>query len=140
MTKAIQNKYYELQNNKEKLTREELLFFKKELEEKKEKIQKNLELTSKELNYNNKDCLRDESDYASVSVSNSISNAIIKKQNKTLNQINRCLQKVASSRYGICSICEEVINIERLKVNIFSEHCISCRETIEEKYTPAIRF
>ena len=41
MTKAIEDKYYELQDYKEKLTQEELLFFKKKLEEKKIKIEKN---------------------------------------------------------------------------------------------------
>ena len=133
MTKAIQDKYYDFQNNEEKLTREQLLFFRKELEEKKEKIQKSLELTSRELTYNDRDCPKDECDHASISASNSTTTAVIKEQHKTLNQINRCLHKVASSRYGICNMCEEVINIERLKVNIFSEHCISCREIIEKR-------
>ena len=40
MTKAIQDKYYHLQNNEDKLTRDELLFFKKALEEKKKKFKK----------------------------------------------------------------------------------------------------
>ena len=133
MTKAIQDKYYQLQDNEEKLTRDQLLFFKKELEEKKEKIQKSLDLTSKEFSYNDTDCPKDECDHASISASNSATTAVIKEQHKTLNQINRCLHKVASSQYGICSMCEEVINIERLKVKIFAEHCISCREIIEKK-------
>ena len=122
-----------MQNNEEKLTRDELLFFKKELEEKKEKIQKSLEITSKEFSYNDKDCPKDECDHASISSSNNATTAIIKEQNKTINQINRCLHKIALSQYGICNMCEEVINIERLKVNIFSEHCISCREIIEKR-------
>ena len=133
MTKAIQEEYYHLQNNEEKLTRDELIFFKKELEEKQEKIQKSLKLTSKEFTYNDKDCPKDEADHASIAASNSATTAVIKEQHKTLNQINRCLHKISLGHYGICNMCEEVINIERLKVNIFSEHCISCKEILEKR-------
>jgi len=129
MTKSIKHQYYD----EDKLTRDELLFFKKELENKKEKIQRNLELTSKEFNHNDTDCPKDECDHASISASNSATTAVIKEQYKALDQINRCLHKVASGRYGICNMCEEVINIERLKVTIFAEHCISCREIIERR-------
>jgi len=133
MTKAIESKYYELQDYKEKLTKEELLFFKKALEEKKIKIEKNLALTEKEFSQNDADCPKDECDHAAISVNNSANTAVIREQNKTLNQINRCLYKVESGRYGICNMCEEVIDIERLKVKIFAEYCISCREIIEKQ-------
>jgi len=133
MTKAIQDKYYYLQNNEEKLTRDELLFFKKELEEKRAKIEKNLDLTSNNLANDDNCSLKDDADHASITIDISTVNAIIKEQNKTLNQINRCLHKVASGRYGICNMCEEVIDIERLKVKVFAEHCISCREIIEKQ-------
>jgi DnaK suppressor protein len=133
MTKSIQESYYHLQDNEEKLTKDELLFFKNELESKKEKIQKSLEITSKEFSYNDTDCPKDECDHASISSSNNATSAILKEQNKTLNQINRCLHKITLSQYGICAMCEEVIDIERLKVKIFAEHCISCREIIENQ-------
>ena len=133
MTKAIEKKYYNLQNNEDKLTKEELLFFKKELEEKRAGIEKNLALTAENLDNDDNCNFKDEADHASVTIDISTANAIIKEQNKTLNQINRCLHKVASGRYGICNMCEEVIDIERLKVKIFAEHCISCREIIEKK-------
>ena len=49
MTKALDNNYYD-NNYAEQLSREELLFFKNELEKKKEKIEQSLYTTSKELN------------------------------------------------------------------------------------------
>jgi len=130
MTKAMKNKYYYI-DNEDRLSKDELLFFKKELEDKKEKIQKSLDKTSKELNANVTGDPKDEADHACLAVDNLTNNAILKEQHKTLNQINRSLNRIAIGSYGICHMCEEVIDIERLKVKIFAEYCVSCREVIE---------
>ena len=132
MTKAVKNKYY-YRNSDERLTKDELLFFKDKLEEKKEKIQKSLDKTLKELNANVTDNPRDEADHASLAVDNLKNNAILKEQYKTLNQINRSLNRIAMGSYGVCNLCEETINIERLKVKVFAEYCVSCREIIEKQ-------
>ena len=132
MTKSIQNKYY-YRNSEERLSKNELLFFRTELEEKKEKIQKNLDKTSQELNANVAGDPKDEIDHACLAVDNLRNNAILKEQYKTLNQINRSLNRIAIGTYGVCNLCEETINIERLKVKIFAEYCVSCREIIEKQ-------
>ena len=129
MTKALNHDYY----NEDKLTKDELLFFKKALEEKKEKIEKNVILSSNNVQNEDKCHLKDEADQASSIMDSHTTNAIIQEQRKSLNQINRCLNKIEFGRYGICNLCEEVIDIERLKVKIFAEHCISCREIIEKQ-------
>ncbi len=129
MTKAIKPQYY----NQERLTKDELLFFKKELEDKKMKIQKNLTLTSKNLDNEDNCNFKDEADHASNAIDTSTANAILVEQTKSINQIHRCLYKIEFGHYGICNMCEEVIDIERLKVKIFAEHCISCREIIEKR-------
>ena len=129
MTKALNPHYY---NNQTTLTQSELLFFKNKLEEKKIKIEKNLNITSSSLdNINNN--LRDEGDYASQALDTNTNNAIIQGQSTILNQINQSLKQMREGSYGVCILCEENINIERLKVNIFSEHCISCKEIIEKQ-------
>lgn len=132
MTKAIENKYYN-RDYEEKLSKEELLFFRDKLEEKKDKIQKNLEKTSTELNTNVTDELKDEADHACLAADNLTNNAILKEQHKTLHQINRSLNRIAMGTYGICNLCEETISIERLKVKIFAEYCVCCREVIEKQ-------
>ncbi len=132
MTKAMQNKYYYI-NSEDRLSKEELLFFKNELEEKKEKIQKNLDKTTKELNANVIGDPKDEADHACLAVDNLTNNAIVKEQYNTLNQINRSLNRIAMGTYGVCNLCEETIDIERLKVKIFAEYCVSCREVIEKQ-------
>jgi len=50
-----------------------------------------------------------------------------------LNQINRSLHKIEIGTYGICNLCEETIDIERLKVTLFAEQCVSCKELLEQK-------
>ena len=130
MTKALNQDYY---NNAATLTTKELLFFKSELEAKKLKIQNNLNITRSELTHNSSSDLRDEGDYASQSLGASTNNAIMHEQIKTLNQIDRSLQQIRVGTYGICTVCEEPINTNRLKVKIFAEHCISCREMIEKQ-------
>ena len=130
MTKAVNQKYY---NNQETLTKEELFFFKNELEAQKIKIQNNLNITASELNLNSNSDLRDEGDYVSQALETNTHNAIIQGQSKTLNQINRSLNQIRVGTYGICNLCEESIDVERLKVKIFAEYCISCRELIEKQ-------
>ena len=130
MTIALDTNYYN-HNTDEQLSQEELNFFKEELEKQKEKIQDGLDKKLKELN--NHDEAKDEADHASIAVDNLTSNTILKEQQKTLNQIKRSLNKIALGTYGICSMCEEKINTERLKVQIFSEHCVSCRNELDKQ-------
>ncbi len=130
MTIALDNNYYN-QNNEEQLSQEELNFFKEELEKQKKKIQTNLNKKIKELN--NHDEAKDEADHASIAIENLTNNTILREQEKTLNKIRRSLNKIALGTYGICTMCEEKINIERLKIQIFSEYCVACRNELDKQ-------
>ncbi len=130
MTVSLDKNYYN-QNNNEQLKQEELLFFREELEKQKEKIQTSLDKKLKELNNHTE--AKDEADHANIAIDNLISNSILREQQKMLNQIKRSLNKIALGTYGICTVCEEKINIERLKVQIFSEHCIACRNELDKQ-------
>ena len=130
MTIALDNNYYN-QNDEEQLSQEELNFFKEELEKQKKKIQTNLNKKIKELN--NHDEAKDEADHASIAMENLTNNTILREQEKTLNKIRRSLNKIALGTYGICTMCEEKINIERLKIQIFSEYCVACRNELDKQ-------
>ncbi len=130
MTLALNNNYYN-QNSDEQLNQEELNFFKKELEKQKEKLEISLKRKIEELN--NQDEAKDEADHATIAIDNLTSNTILREQQKTLNQIKRSLNKIALGTYGICTMCEEKINIERLKIQMFSEHCVSCRNELDKR-------
>ena len=130
MTIALDNNYYS-QNSEEQLTQKELNFFKKELTKQKEKIERSLKKKIEELN--NHDEAKDEADHASIAIDNLTSNTILKGQQRTLNQIKRSLNKIALGTYGICTMCEEKINIERLKIQMFSEYCVTCRNELDKR-------
>jgi len=131
MTKSIKNSYYK--NIEDTLSEKELLFFKKELEEKQKKILVNLKSREQELSTNTACDLRDEGDHAFFAADSSTNNAILREQHKMLNQINRSLKRIDLGTYGVCNLCEETINIERLKVTLFAEQCISCKELLEQQ-------
>jgi len=131
MTKSIKSSYYK--NIADRLTDKELLFFKKELENKKNKILLDLKNRDNEFNDTKTSELRDEVDYAFFAINNLTSNSILRRQYKTLNQINRSLNKIELGTYGVCNLCEETIDIERLKVAPFAEQCISCKEMLENQ-------
>lgn len=57
----------------------------------------------------------------------------LEKQFHKLVAIERSLKRIEDGEYGICELCGEPINIERLKVKIFADYCISCREIIENQ-------
>jgi len=131
MTKSIKSSYYK--NIADRLTDKELFFFKKELENKKNKILLDLKNRDSELNDTRTSELRDEVDHAFFAITNLTNNSILKRQYQTLNLINRGLNKIELGTYGVCNLCEETIAVERLKVAPFAEQCISCKEMLENQ-------
>jgi DnaK suppressor protein len=115
------------------LSREEVLFFKNDLEKKRNKILTNLQLTSREVNSCQSKTGGDESDQASFFQGINIYKSISEKQTKMLEEIELSLQKIKDGEYGICEMCEEPIPLERLKVKVFARYCIGCREVIEKQ-------
>jgi DnaK suppressor protein len=115
------------------LNQKELENFKNELEDMKLQIQSNIDSSSLEMNTLRDNHPKDEGDHASVERGHSIANTLMDKQAEKLEAIERCLERMENGSYGICDSCEESINIERLKVKVFADYCISCREVIEKE-------
>jgi len=111
----------------------ELKFFKTALEIRKVKIENNLNTTSIEMNEMRRNELKDEGDHAAMSLETAVDNAILDQQSKELAEIELALGKIHNNLYGICEMCEEEINIERLKVKNFARYCITCREVVENE-------
>jgi len=135
MTKATNEGYYSKEecNVESVLTKSEIKFFKHGLEEQQQKIKSNLDMSSSEMdefvNYDPKD----EGDYASIALEQSLGRKISSIQAKNLILIEKSLEKIEHNCYGICKLCEEPIRTERLKIKMFAEYCISCREIIEKE-------
>jgi len=112
---------------------DQIKFFKTSLAERRDQIRNNLYATTVEMNSLNTNELKDEADHASTSLGRAVDNAILNQQAKELAEIELALDKIRGNLYGICEMCEEEINIERLKVKIFARYCITCREVIEKE-------
>jgi len=115
------------------LNSQELQTFKKELEEMKQQIQSNLNCSSFEINNLRGNELKDEADHALVQKGENIVKTLIDKQSEKLEAIERALERIENGTYGVCESCGNDINIERLKVKIFADYCIVCREIMENE-------
>ena len=108
--------------------------FKKELLKRKEQIEKNLNGTFSEMSEMRALDMNDEADYAAVAVETDIDVAIMEQQRKELAEIELALDKIRDGSYGICEMCEDEINVERLQVKNFARFCIACREITEKEH------
>jgi len=51
---------------------------------------------------------------------------------KVINEVSHALEKIEKNIYATCEMCEESINIHRLKVNPYARYCIDCQEAEEQ--------
>jgi len=135
MTKSIKNSYHnrDLTQKELEFFKEELEFFEKELKEKKAKIEQNLKATTEESCNQTANQCGDEGDQALLEITNNVNSTLIREQSITLNKINRSLNKIALGTYGFCTECEEAINVDRLKIQMFTEYCVPCKELMEKQ-------
>ena len=115
------------------LTDQELESLKRQLLELKANIESNIQKSTNDINLMSQQDPNDEGDYSVLLNDSSIENKIIEKQIRELKEIETALGKISNGKYGICEMCEDEINIERLKVKPYARFCISCREINEKK-------
>jgi DnaK suppressor protein len=109
-----------------------LKIFKNMLEEKKVQILDNIQHNIQEMGSRNQSDLSDEADLASSSSDNFTEQILTQQQNTELTEVEAALEKIAKNNYGICEMCDEEIQIERLKVKTFAKFCIDCRKIYEK--------
>ena len=109
----------------------QLDFFKKSLEKEKKILEENWNFTVNEINTSKEHTPKDEADHAFLSSEQHIGNALLIKKKSNLKAIERSLKRMEENCYGICELCQEPICIERLKVKMFADYCISCKELVE---------
>ena len=59
------------------------------------------------------------------------------RESKLIRKIKRTLESIYDGTFGICEICEEEINFERLKARPVTSPCIKCKtimEAVEKTY------
>ncbi|PAF43470.1 molecular chaperone DnaK [Helicobacter sp. 11S03491-1] len=86
----------------------------------------------KELNTSN---LKDQGDIVSANLQGQLDFLIIQKHKLELQDIIHSLEKIKNKTYGICEMCDDEIDIERLKIKPHAKYCIKCRQ-LHEKSKP----
>lgn len=59
------------------------------------------------------------------------------RESKLIRKIKKTLESIDDGTFGICEMCEEEINFERLKARPVTSHCIKCKtimEAVEKAY------
>lgn len=76
--------------------------------------------------------LKDEGDVVSASMQGNNDIGMIEMYQKEASDIRLALQKIKNGEFGICEMCDDEIDIERLKVKPHAKYCINCRELYEK--------
>lgn len=76
--------------------------------------------------------LKDEGDIVSANLQAQVDSLMLQKYGVELQDIAHSLEKIKKGTYGICEMCDEEIDIERLKIKPHAKFCIKCRELHEK--------
>lgn len=57
--------------------------------------------------------------------------SLVAQLSKSLEDVEKALDKIDSGDYGVCKYCKKDINPERLKVRPASGSCIDCKATLQ---------
>lgn len=75
----------------------------------------------------------DNVDFSTITTSSQIEQTISENLRAELNDIARSLGKIRAGNYGICELCEDDIDLNRLKIKPHARYCKNCREIIEKE-------
>ncbi len=96
---------------------------KRELSERLERISANLQ---RRFNADSKEMAKELEDAEVV-------DALGNEAREEIGKISAALGRLENGRYGICSMCAEVIEIERLKAYPYADECIDCARDDERR-------
>ncbi|PAF46562.1 molecular chaperone DnaK [Helicobacter sp. 12S02634-8] len=102
-------------------------------------LQKRLEEITSNINLRNTSLmelytanLKDQSDIVSATLQGELDFLMLQKYGLELKDIIHSLQKIKDKAYGICEMCDDEIDIQRLKIKPHAKYCIRCRELHEK--------
>ena len=52
---------------------------------------------------------------------------------QVLKQINNAIERINNGTFGVCEVCGEKIDVERLSLIPFANLCLSCKSKLEKK-------
>lgn len=77
--------------------------------------------------------LYDDSDVVAAALYETKVASILELQTSEIDDIDYALTKIKNKTYGICEMCDDEIDIDRLKIKPHARYCIDCREYVEKR-------
>lgn len=75
---------------------------------------------------------KDNGDIVGASLQGNLEMGMIDLYQQEINDIRNSLQKIKDGVFGICEMCDDDIDVERLKAKPHAKYCINCRELFEK--------
>ena len=124
---------------KRKLTKKEMLFFKKSISKKKEEIIEEIKHISEDtLKKSQKEASGDISGYtyhmadvATDSYDREFSLGLASNERQLIYELDDALKKIEEGKYGICEECKGLIPKTRLKALPYARLCLKCQQAKE---------
>lgn len=76
--------------------------------------------------------LKDDGDFIAAHTHGDKITSIMQMYESEIKDIQHALSKFKNKSYGMCEMCDDEINLERLKIKPHAKYCIECREHFEE--------
>lgn len=118
------------------MKKNEIEFFRRMLKQQLEELTRKSGATIAGL-LNSTDNSADPLDRTSLEVERDFRLRMLDRENRLIMKIKGALQKIDDRTFGICEVCGEGINIERLKLRAVTELCIGCKIN-QEKFEKLI--
>ncbi|TLD80824.1 RNA polymerase-binding protein DksA [Helicobacter sp. MIT 05-5293] len=107
-------------------------FFESLLKERLHKICQSIDTKNSRIKSIQDTHFKDENDMVSAFLQGNLAMSVIDLYHAEMSDIQRSLQKIKEGVYGICEMCDDEIDVERLKVKPHAKYCIKCRELFEK--------
>ena len=115
------------------MQKQELEFFKSQLDDAKSHILENVTMASSELEALQSQENNDDMDFASMRSDSLIEQVVSDQQKGELIEIEAALIRIKDGTYNICEMCSEPIGMARLKAKPFAKFCMACRPIYEKQ-------
>ena len=107
-------------------------FFETLLNERLHKIEQRIDTKNDNIKVIQEAHFKDENDTVSGLMQGNLEMGMIDLYSTEMHDIEYALQKIREGIYGICEMCDDEIDIERLKAKPHAKYCINCRELFEQ--------
>ena len=114
------------------MNKKQLVKFRTQLDEMKEKIISDVEQTLTEMTSQNGN-IPDPNDRATVESDRNFELRIRDRERKLMNKVEEALDRIDEGSYGICEGCGEDIAVKRLEARPVAKYCIECKTQQEQR-------